>query len=142
MKNLIGIVFISLLLLNCSKSDKIDESSSIVGKWKLEATLIGTGGSVNTNPIENGQTIVFRNDQAFEILDSSMECHSGTYTITENSSQNFNMDIVSLVCDNGNLIKYAFSFEEGKLLLSFIVSDGSTGCDEICAERYVKLPDE
>lgn len=141
MKKLIGIVFISLLLLNCSKSDKIDENSSIVGKWKLEVTVIGTGGPVYANPIENGQTIVFRNDQAFEILDSSMECHYGTYTITENSSQNFNMDIVSLVCDNGNLIKYAFSFEEGKLLLSLIVSDGSTGCDEICAERYVKLPD-
>lgn len=141
MKKLIYISVLCVVLFGCSKSDKTDEGNSIIGNWKAEAAVIGTGGSVYTNPIEDGQTVNFRNDNSFDVLNSSIGCSSGTYTITENSQQNFNMDIVSLVCANGNLIKYAFSFEERKLLLSFIASDGSTGCDEICAERYVKLTD-
>lgn len=142
MKNISCVFLFFLVLLSCSESDKTEEKNSIIGNWKLEATVIGTGGSVYTNPIENGQTIIFNNDNDFEILNSSIECSSGIYTITENSQQNFNMNIISLVCDNGSLIKYAFSFDEGKLLLSFIAPDGSTGCDEICAERYVKVSDE
>ncbi|MDC7999655.1 hypothetical protein POV26_01250 [Aequorivita todarodis] len=141
MKKLLYILVLGVVLFGCSKSDKTEEENSITGNWKAEALIGSDGANRYVTPIENGQTIIFKNDDTFEVLDSSIECASGTYAITEDSSQNFNMDIISLVCDNGNLIQYAFTFEEGKLLLSFIVADGSTGCDEICAERYVKLPE-
>ncbi|MBK5213104.1 MAG: hypothetical protein JJE55_05530 [Flavobacteriaceae bacterium] len=141
MKNVIYATLVFLLLVGCSNDDKTVQKNSIIGNWKAEASISSDGAHTYVNPIEDGQTIIFRNDNTFKILNSSLECTSGIYTITENSQQNFNMDIISFVCDNGNLIKYAFTFEERKLLLSFIASDGSTGCDEICAERYVKLPD-
>lgn len=142
MKKIFFKSMILLLVLGCSKNDNTREETSLVGKWKAEATLIGTGGDVYTNPIEDGQTIIFREDSSFEIVDSQLDCFSGNYGVTENSEQNFNMDVISLACENGNLVRYAYSFEEGKLLLSFIASDGSTGCDEICAERYIRLSSE
>ena len=142
MKKISYIFLFCLVILSCSKSDKIEEENSLYGNWKLEASVISDGGSTYITPIDNGQTINLRSDNTFEILNTSIECSSGNYTITEDSPQNFNMDIISLICDNGSLIKYAFSFEERKLLLSFIASDGSTGCDEMCAERYVKVSDE
>lgn len=142
MKKIFFKSMILLLLIGCSKNDNTREENSLVGKWKAEATLIGTGGDVYTNPIEDGQSIIFREDNSFEIIDSQLDCFSGNYGVTENSEQNFDMDVIKLACDNGSVIKYAYSFEEGKLLLSFITSDGSTGCDEICAERYIKLASE
>lgn len=142
MKNLIGIVFIFLLLVGCSKSDNVEQENSLIGNWKLEAFVGSDGANRIVTPIENGQTIILKNDSTFEILNSGIECSMGTYSITLNSPKNYNMDILTLTCSNQNLLEYAFTFEESKLLLSFITDDGSTGCDEICAERYKSVASE
>lgn len=141
MKKIIYLFLLLPILAACSKSDRPEAENSLIGKWKAEAFVGSDGANRIVTPIENGQTIILKEDNTFDVVDSQMACVSGNYSVTENSPQNFDMDIISLVCDNGNLVKYAYTFEKGKLLLSFVLPDGSTGCDEICAERYMKLRD-
>lgn len=142
MKKLIYLFITLLTAAGCSKNDSPDIDNTLIGKWKAEAYIGSDGANRIVTPIAEGQTIFLRNDNTFEVMDSQIDCSSGSYGVTDNAPQNFDMDIISLACDNGNVVKYAYTFEEGKLLLSFIVPAGSTGCDEICAERYVKVGSE
>ena len=141
MKKIIYLFLLLPILASCSKSDRPGSENSLLGKWKAEAFVGSDGANRIVTPIENGQTIILKEDSTFDVVDSQIACVFGNYSVTDNSPQHFDMDIISLACDNGNLVKYAYTFEEGKLLLSFILPDGSTGCDEICAERYMKLRD-
>ena len=136
-------IFISSLFYSCSNDDdKINNDNSIIGTWKLEASVIGTGSIEIINPIENGQTINFNNDGVFSIINSNIECSEGVYTIIENSEQHFNSDVIILNCNNQNTYEYSYSIENKKLYLTFLLEDGSSGCDEICAERYTQITEE
>ncbi|MGV8947695.1 MAG: hypothetical protein ACOH1N_14805 [Lutibacter sp.] len=140
MKNLILILILMFSISNCS-NDKVENitTKSIIGKWKLEASVIGTGSKEIINQIENGQIIIFKNDDSFQIINSNIECVSGTYSIIENSKQHFNADVIYFYCNNNNSYMYSYFIENKKLFLTLLLEDGSSGCDEICAERYIKI---
>lgn len=141
MKTMFFLTFI-LSLISCSDSDETKNDNSIIGTWKLEASVFGTGGSEIINPIENGQTITLNNENTFTIINSNIECFEGDFVILENSAQHFNSDVLILSCNNQNSYEYSYQMENTKLYLTFLLEDGGSGCDEICAERYYQIVDE
>jgi hypothetical protein len=42
-------------------------------------------------------------------------------------------------CSEGNTQLFSYFIENRKLFLTFLMADGYSGCDEICADRYRKL---
>lgn len=65
--------------------------------------------------------------------------YTSTYSIIENSKEGFNVDVISLYCNNNNSYEYSYFIENKKLFLTLLLEDRSSGCDEICAERYLKI---
>ncbi len=138
----IYLISIILSFISCSSDKETTNENSIIGTWKLEASVIGTGSAEIINPIENGQIINLDNDGVFSINNSIIECYEGVYITIENSEQHFNSDFIIFNCSNQNIYEYSYLIENKKLYLTFLLEDGSSGCDEVCAERYYRITDE
>ena len=126
----LSVLLLNLLLFSCSSDD---DSSGIIGQWKLSQILAdpGDGSGVFTD-IDSDKTITFFEDGTFS--SNGNICFfepfndrdtNGTYSLQD-------QELIPINCDSFAQIIWDIKLERNGLIIYYL-------CIEACAEKYEKI---
>lgn len=133
------VVIFALFLLGCSSSEqKVNEDSSILGKWKLVEAYISAGGPQYWVDVEDGTEYGFFSDATFT-SDSFFDCTNGDFEIESNElNLMYNcQEIKDQFQNSEGVISYDFSFEKNFSLLT----PTTVICFEGCTYKFKRISD-
>lgn len=142
MEKLISSLLVLVLLSQFSACNNDDTDSpnptdtAILGKWKLTAAYISSGGPQYWVDVEDGEEIEFLSEGSFTSTNYP-ECKEDGYTLDgENLVLDYDCEDMELVAENEDgLITFHIEFEDGH----FLLSPTSVLCIEGCSYKYERM---
>jgi hypothetical protein len=145
MKKIIVLLFVSILVTNCSKNDATSQSEilkqAIQGKWQLTSQTYFDPENPNGGPhvVQNGHFFKFETDGRFisKSYDDQIVV-DGVYSITNDSiitfryNDNFGLIVVNRIRE----------LNQTTLNLDGDVTPDNSACFEGCANIYTKRPND
>src|SRR5688500_3129 len=130
MKHMLSLSALSalMLLFSCSKSKNPDINETLIGKWKITASAISSGGPLKEYPVEEGKqsVIAFKRDSSYT---SSVEDNRYTkFTLGDNNRLTLTGPVDTA------FLAYAISGNTRKIL------PVNPMCIEVCYTKYVAVP--
>ncbi|WP_431121194.1 hypothetical protein [Flagellimonas flava] len=122
MKKIAALTFVIALVLSCNNDD-IYADSDIVGTWKLiQIKANPGGGSVEFRSVESEKIIQFKSDGTLRTNTSLCDPYSDEIRTTGR----FSLEDLTITtnCENPNIAKISFQWEDEILVLNFISNEG------------------
>ena len=142
MKKLISSLLIPLLLgplLACNNDDNGNmgpRNNSILGKWKLTAAYISSGGPQYWVDVEDGEEIEFLSDGSFTSTNYPGCTEDGYVFDGESLALHYDCEDMELVAENEEgLITFRIEFKND----GFLLSPTSVICIEGCSYKYERM---
>lgn len=132
MKKLLGLLFLTGVLVSCEKKEDVGNSVDLIGKWKLVEVLIDPGdGSGSFSKVDSKKMIEFTSNGRVtsngSICVMSNETNlpgEGTFSLTDST-------INAKDCNGFLPYETRFSCKENFLYVYY-------PCVEACIEKYIK----
>lgn len=135
MKKILSLVVLIAITFSCNKDDNhSNDSSIIVGEWKLSHVLMDPGdGSGTFQPVESGKILIFRSNNT--VLCNGTLCYitHESDIATESTYSSSRRTITSDCSDAPDTITYEII--DAELILNY-------PCIEGCKAKYTRIPEE
>ncbi|WP_299103931.1 hypothetical protein [uncultured Tenacibaculum sp.] len=123
MKNQFLLLMFITLLYACSDNNAIASKSTVYGKWKLIEILADPGdGSGVFQQVMSDKTLEFK-ENGIVITNTSL-CNPYSEEVIGSGSYDFTEKVIRTGCENSNISKIYFEFENEYLILNFISNEG------------------
>lgn len=136
MRTIILLLITSFSLLSCSNEDAFNNTTGMIGTWKLVATLADPGdGSGTYQDVDYEETISFYPDHSFVYLNDQRFCTEGNFFVSNDNSNRGELKFTN--CPHMGMMDMSFSYTmDGNVLIV------RAPCIEACGNKYIKISND